>query len=98
MADGDDATATLIQYRMSLWATTFALDYTAGMPWLSLLGQRPFQPAIVEGAVRALLLATPGVRSVDAYTFTSQGTRKGSAQITVSTDQGNTLTDLTVTT
>ena len=98
MAEGDEATSTLIQYRHALWATTWALDYTAGMPWLVLLGQKPFQPALVEGAERSMLLATPGVVSVDAYSFTPTSSRKGSAQITITTDSGNTITDLTVTT
>ena len=91
IATGDEATAALITYRHSLWATTWALDISAGMPWLSLLGVKPFSAAMLEGAERTMLLETPGVESVDSFSFAFTGSRKGTAQITVTTDRGNTI-------
>jgi hypothetical protein len=95
-ARGSQATQILLTCRFNLWAGTWPLDINQGFNWLAYLGTVPFQPALLEGAIKTLTLETPGVISVDFYNFTRGPKRAGTVQLTITDDKGNVIDNLSV--
>jgi hypothetical protein len=86
-ARGDDATKALLEYRLRLQAGTWALDITAGIDWIGLMG-RGYSTQKIESEIKRVTLQTPGILSIADYSFQKIG-RTAIISLTVITDGGS---------
>lgn len=92
LVGGLDAIHQECKTALELWQGEYILDANAGIPWQDLLSKGVGE-AQIAAAIRAQLLTVPGVTSVDNITFERDPvTRTAAISVSVSTDDGETLT------
>lgn len=66
-----------VRQRLMTFEGEWFLDTTAGVPWLSdILGKR-YDPELAESVVKAEILATDGVASIEAFSVSFQRSTRG---------------------
>lgn len=76
MAYGAEAIGQHGRQRLMTFSGEWFLDTAAGVPWLSEILGRQYNPALAESVVKAEMLATHGVTGVDDFSISfTRGTR-----------------------
>ena len=90
------AVAQCVKTRLGLKQGEWFLDTAAGTPWdTQVLGYGT--AALRDNAIKNVVLGTPGVTSIDAYSSTfDPATRAFTVQMTISTQYGATTVATTV--
>lgn len=92
LVEGAESIAQRLTLGLSLFRGEWALDPTAGIPFLQeILGQKPRIDHVRE-IFREAILATPGVGTLDSLTVEQTG-RELSIDFRVTTDEGELVED-----
>lgn len=67
MATGARAVGEHIRQRLMTFTGEWFLDTSVGVPWLSEILGRRYDPALAEAVVKAEILATDGVREIISF-------------------------------
>lgn len=62
-----EAVGQHIRQRLKTYEGEWFLDTTAGVPWLSEILGRRFDPALAEAVIKAEILATDGVTEITSF-------------------------------
>lgn len=86
LSNSPDAVAQNVATRLQLWRGTWFIDSSEGTPWLQeALGKK----AAVEAVIRARILGTPGVVSIESLeSIFDPDTRSLSVQAKINTAYG----------
>lgn len=64
VTDPGDATALIIDNKLSMWLGEYFLDLSQGTPWRAVLGQKNPDLNAVRQMIRSIILGTPPVAQV----------------------------------
>ena len=90
------AVAQAVKTRLALWAGEWFLDTTVGTPWTTqVLGKNT--QSLYDMAIRARVLATPGVTSIANYSSSFDSIARSLAvNMTINTQYGSTTVSTVV--
>lgn len=98
IAEGLDATVQKLSVRLRLWQGEWPFDRSVGIPYRRVLGEKGVS-AFASATLRRAIETSPGVATLDAFSFTEDRARRSAAlafRATSATGEPITVTDFVV--